>query len=148
MEEQQECFGRHGIEIAAVRLQDYILPFDDDRFDMIFMCEVLENLNFNPLPLLKEINRVGATDSFFYLSLPNLAYYRNRLQLPFGNSFLPPIQQYFDQLDPNNALIVNGHWREYTGPEVAEMLRRMGYEIERQYYFSIVDAIKKPTLRN
>jgi hypothetical protein len=50
----------------------------------IVMCEVLEHLNFNPLPLIKEINRVGKPNSLFYLSLPNQAYYRNRLKLLFG----------------------------------------------------------------
>ncbi len=53
MPEQKERFGRHGIEIAEVRLQDYLLPFSDERFDTIVMCEVLEHLNFNPLPLIK-----------------------------------------------------------------------------------------------
>jgi len=74
MSEQKERFGRYGIEMAEVRLQDYILPFNDERFDVIIMCEVLEHLNFNPLPLLKEINRIGTPNSLFYLSLPNLAY--------------------------------------------------------------------------
>jgi len=45
-------------------------------------------------------------------------------------------------------VIVNGHWREYTGPEIVELLRRMGYEIERQYYFSIADTLKRPSLKN
>jgi SAM-dependent methyltransferase len=148
MPEQKERFSRHGIEISEVRLQDYILPFRDDRFDVIIMCEVLEHLNFNPLPLIKEINRVGAPGSLFYLSLPNLAYYRNRLKLLFGRPILHSIQGYFDQLDPNALVIVNGHWREYTGPEIVELLRRMGYEIERQYYFSIADTLKRPSLKN
>src|SRR5262249_43301374 len=76
MPEQKERFDRHGIRTASVRLQDYVLPFEDESFDAVIMCEVLEHLNFNPLPLLKEINRVGAANSLFYLSLPNLAYYK------------------------------------------------------------------------
>ena len=148
MPEQKDRFGKYGIEIAEVRLKDYLLPFAEEAFDVIIMCEVLEHLNFNPLPLIKEINRVGAPDSLFYLSLPNLAYYRKRLQLLFGKQVMQSVDEFFDQLDPENPLIVNGHWREYTGPEVAEMLRRMGYEIRRQYYFSIVDALKRPTLKN
>jgi SAM-dependent methyltransferase len=148
MPEQIERFARHGIKTASVRLQDYSLPFEDDAFDAIIMCEVLEHLNFNPLPLLKEINRVGAPDSLFYLSLPNLAYYKQRLKFLFGHSILQPISNYFDQLDPSKLEIVNGHWREYTGAEIVEMLTRLGYEINRQYYFSIVDLMKKPTIKN
>jgi SAM-dependent methyltransferase len=148
MPEQKERFGRHGIEIAEVRLQDYVLPFADEAFDVIIMCEVLEHLNFNPLPLIKEINRVGAPGSLFYLSLPNLAYYRRRLQLLLGKPVLQPIGDFFNQLDPAGIVIVNGHWREYTGPEIVEMLQRMGYEIRRHYYFSIAETLEKPTLKN
>ena len=80
MPEQRERFCRHGVEIAEVRLENYVLPFESERFGVVIMCEVLEHLNFNPLPLLKEINRVGAAGSLFYLSLPNLAQYRNRVR--------------------------------------------------------------------
>ena len=150
MKEQIERFGRSNVRMASVRLQDYILPFEDGEFDVIIMCEVLEHLNFNPLPLLKEINRIGAQDSLFYLSLPNLAYYKKRLAFLFGRSVFDPIDAYFSQLDPDSLCIVNGHWREYTGAEIKEMLTRLGYTIgyKSHYYFSIVDVKKNITLRN
>ena len=148
MPEQKERFDRRGIKTASVRLQDYVLPFKDESFHAIIMCEVLEHLNFNPLPLLKEINRVGAANSLFYLSLPNLAYYKNRLKFLFGHSMLQPISSYFDQLDPSKLEIVKGHWREYTGAETVDMLKRLGYDIYQQYYFSIVDEMKNPTVKN
>jgi SAM-dependent methyltransferase len=148
MPEQQKRFGRHQIETAGVKLQDYLLPFQDDYFDAIIMCEVFEHLNFNPLPLVKEINRIGAPNSLFYLALPNLAYYKNRLKFLRGQGILQPINNYFIQLDPNEPEIVNGHWREYTGPEIIEILERMGYKIENQYYFSIVDQLENYSLRN
>src|SRR5665213_2737386 len=69
--EQQSRYARHGIKTQAVRLQEYVLPFADETFDVVILCEVLEHLNFNPLPLLKDINRVGKPGSVFYLSLPN-----------------------------------------------------------------------------
>ncbi len=149
MPEQKERFARHGIEIVGVNLEDYRLPFPDERFDTIIMCEVLEHLNFNPLPLIKEINRVGAPESLFYLSLPNLASIHNRLNLLRGR---PPsivsIQHFFDQLDRTKPEIANGHWREYTGPEVRELLERMGYRILRQYYFGLGETLDTLTLRN
>ena len=80
MPEQVERFARHGVERASIRLQDFVLPFQDEQFDVIIMTEVLEHLNFNPVPLIKEINRIGARDSLFYLSLPNLAFYGNRVR--------------------------------------------------------------------
>ncbi|MFC1876746.1 methyltransferase domain-containing protein [Thermodesulfobacteriota bacterium] len=148
MPEQKERFGRYGIEIAEVRLQDYLLPFADERFDVIVMCEVLEHLNFNPLPLIKEINRVGAPKSLFYLSLPNLAQVGNRQRLFSGYPIQTPIQRFFDQLDPTKPEIAYGHWREYTASEIKELLVRMGYSIHRQYYFGKSETSKTLSLRN
>ncbi|MCA8923864.1 MAG: class I SAM-dependent methyltransferase [Planctomycetes bacterium] len=147
LKEQQDRFGNHGIEVAEVRLEDYVMPFEDERFDAVIMCEVLEHLNFNPLPLIKEINRIGAPNSLFYLSLPNLAKLGNRMKLVRGVSNLTPIQDYFNQLDPTKIEIANGHWREYTAAEIREMLERLGYEIESQYYFSLGETQPPVNLR-
>src|SRR5574338_1689212 len=57
--DQAERYGRFGIRTRGVRLEDFAMPFDDEEFDVVIMCEVLEHLNFNPLPLLKELNRIG-----------------------------------------------------------------------------------------
>lgn len=148
MPEQVQRFGRNGVAMASVRLQDFVMPFEDGRFDVIIMTEVLEHLNFNPVPLLKEINRVGARNSLFYLSLPNLAYYRNRVRFLFGKSMLQPISSYVLQVTPGSLEIVNGHWREYTKAEIVELLTRLGYTIERHYFFSIVDVKQNPTAKN
>ena len=148
MPEQVERFGRSGVARASVRLQDYVMPFEDERFDVIIMTEVLEHLNFNPVPLIKEINRIGAKNSLFYLSLPNLAYYMNRLRFLFGKSMLQSVGSYFSQVTPGSLEIVNGHWREYTKAEIVEMLTRLGYTFERHYFFSIVDVKPNPTAKN
>jgi hypothetical protein len=42
---------------------------------------------------------------------------------------------------------VNGHWREYTGPEIKEMLEPLGYRIENQYYFGLSETLPPSTLR-
>ena len=131
-----------------MRLEDYLLPFDDELFDVIIMCEVLEHLNFNPLPLLKEINRIGSSNSIFYLSLPNAANIYNRIKVLRGKALGVTIDEFFTQLKRQSSEIVNGHWREYTGPEVREMLERLGYRIEKQYYFSLGETQQSSALRH
>ena len=148
MPEQVERFQRNGVARASVRLQDFVMPFEDERFDVIIMTEVLEHLNFNPVPLLKEINRVGAKESLFYLSLPNLAYYMHRLRFLFGKSMHQSIDSYFEQVKPGSLEIVNGHWREYTRAEIVDLLSQLGYTIHRHYFFSVVDVKPNPTPKN
>jgi SAM-dependent methyltransferase len=145
---QIERYAKYGIKMKGIRLEDYLLPFDDDSFDVIIMCEVLEHLNFNPLPLLKEINRIGATNSIFYLSLPNAAQIYNRIKVFRGKAVGVEIDNFFTQLDAQSSEIVNGHWREYTGPEIREMLEKLGYRIEKQYYFSLGETQRSSTLRH
>jgi SAM-dependent methyltransferase len=145
--EQKDRYGRFGIKTKGVRLQDFVMPFDDEQFDVIIMCEVLEHLNFNPLPLLKEINRVGAAGSIFYLSMPNAASIFHRLAVARGFAGGVQVPEFFEQLDPTNSLVANGHWREYTGAETRQMLEPLGYRIAEQYYFSVSDSQPATRLR-
>jgi SAM-dependent methyltransferase len=147
MPEQKERFSRHGIATASIRLQDYILPFPDETFDVVIMCEVLEHLNFNPLPLLKEINRIGKPNSVFYLSLPNGANIYNRRDVAMGRGIGNLVEGFFEQLHPGSSAITYGHWREYTGPEVRRMLEPLGFRIAKQYYFSLGETQPANSLR-
>jgi SAM-dependent methyltransferase len=149
MPEQAKRYSRHGIATASVRLEDYILPFSDETFDVVIMCEVLEHLNFNPLPLLKEINRIGKPNSVFYLSLPNGANIYNRGDVAMGHGIGRSgiVEGFFEQLNPRSSAIANGHWREYTGPEVRQMLEPLGFRIAKQYYFSLGETQPAKSLR-
>lgn len=137
--EQAERYARFGIKTKGVRLEDFILPFDDEQFDVIIMCEVFEHLNFNPLPLLKEINRIGKPGSIFYLAMPNATSIYHRIAMYNGHAGGVQVSEFFEQLDPANSLIANGHWREYTAMETRQLLEPLGYRILDQYYFSVGD---------
>jgi len=135
-------YAARNIATKGVRLEEFVMPFEDERFDVIIMCEVLEHLNFNVLPLIKEMNRIGAPNSIFYLALPNMASIYNRKKMLFGKSIGISVEEMFQQLDPNDPQLANGHWREYTAPEIRMMLERLGYRIADQYYFSLGETLK------
>lgn len=147
MPDQVARYAKHGIATKGIRLEEFILPFADESFDVVVMCEVLEHLNFNPLPLLKEINRVLAPGGLFYLSLPNYARMKNRVAILRGESAGIPVSNFFDQLDPADPEIANGHWREYTMPEVRTMLERLGFRVAKHYYFSFGETLPSNSLR-
>jgi 2-polyprenyl-3-methyl-5-hydroxy-6-metoxy-1,4-benzoquinol methylase len=131
----QELYAKNDIAFDKVNLRDYKLPYADDSFDMVIMCEVMEHLNFNPLPVLKEISRVIRKDGYLYIAMPNQACIDNRLKLLAGKSVHEPVQYFFDQLDKNKNYIVSLHWREYTMKETVEMIKRMGFSIANRYFF-------------
>ncbi len=138
----------YGITTRSADLQTYVMPFEDNFFDCIIMCEVLEHLNFNPLPLIKEINRIGTQGSLFYLSLPNIAKYSNRLRLLRGQSLYFPVEGFFRQLEVDSTDHGQPHWREYTTKEIQKLLEPMGYDIKDQYYFCTLDYRENLTPKN
>ncbi len=145
----QQKLTDYGLTCVSARLQNYVMPFEDDFFDCIIMCEVLEHLNFNPVPLIKEINRIGKKGSLFYVSLPNIVHLHHRLQFLKGQSFHFSIEEFFEQLEEESVnRPIEPHWREYTMKEIEVLLENMGYSIKKNYYFCVLDYRKELSLKN
>jgi SAM-dependent methyltransferase len=132
----RSLYQKSGIPFIGVNLRDYKLPYESDSFDVVIICEVIEHLNFNPLPVLKEINRVLKNGGYIYISTPNQSCFSNRKKLFIGKSIHHPIDFFFQQLDRNNNMVVGLHWREYTLFETIKMIEKMGFETIRSYYFT------------
>lgn len=128
-------YGKDGVATIAANLRNYALPADDAVFDIVIMCETLEHLNFNPLPVFSEINRVLTPHGYLYLSLPNQASLVNRGKLMFGRSIHNPVIDFVEQLARTSNMIVGIHWREYTGDELEELVTRSGFSVvSHQFY--------------
>jgi SAM-dependent methyltransferase len=132
----RKLYEKNGIPFDGVNLKHSKLPYGSDTFDAVILCEVLEHLNFNPLPVLMEINRVLKKNGCIYLAMPNQARIGNRLKLLMGKSIHNPTRDFFAQLDRNDNMMVGLHWREYTLTETVWMLEKMGFEISSKYYFA------------
>ncbi len=130
----QRKFRNFGVAYESCNLSSYNMPFSTESFDVVISCETLEHLNFNPLPVIKEINRILKPGGLLYLSTPNSARFDNRLSLLEGRSIGNPIKDFFAQLSLKDNMIVGLHWREYTGDEIREMLQQMDFEIVLQRY--------------
>jgi len=122
-----DFFSRHGIALHGVDLADTSLPFASESFDAVIICEVVEHLNFNPLPVLLEISRVVRTGGYVYLAMPNFSSLTNRVRVLRGRSPHNPIPDYMAQLDRRRNMEVGLHWREYTARESCEMLEIVGF---------------------
>jgi len=134
-ESLRNLYERNNIPFTGLNLRKNSLPYTSGSFDAVIICEVIEHLNFNPLPMLKEINRVLKNNGHIYIGMPNQASLDNRLKLIKGISIHNPIEDYFKQLDKKHNMIVGLHWREYTMYETIDMLKRMGFETVQKYYF-------------
>jgi SAM-dependent methyltransferase len=131
----RELYEKNGVPFTGVNLRRGKLPYESSSLDVVVMCEVLEHLNFNPLPVLMEINRVLKPGGYLYIGMPNQASIANRVRLLRGRSIHNPIEDFSRQLDREHNMIVGLHWREYTEAEAVQMIERMGFEAATKYYF-------------
>jgi SAM-dependent methyltransferase len=133
-------YERNGIPYAGLNLRTSKLPHESGSMDAVVICEVIEHFNFNPLPVLLEINRVLKPGGYVYVGMPNQASLQKRISLLLGGSIHNSVDDFFKQLDPRDNMIVGLHWREYTMAETLEMLRRTGFEAAKTYYFQPAEA--------
>ena len=131
----RSLYDRHEIPFEGLNLRNSTLPYASESFDAVVVCEVLEHLNFNPLPVLLEINRVLKTDGYIYIGMPNQARIGNRVRSLLGMSIHHPIDFFFQQLDRSGNMIVGLHWREYTLGETVELIEQMGFDTVEKSYF-------------
>jgi SAM-dependent methyltransferase len=131
----RERYRRAGIECIAANLKRHQFPYPDAHFDLVIMCETLEHLNFNPLPVIKEINRVMKPGGLLYLTVPNQLSAGNRLKLLRGETIQATVQEFYQQLDLRTNMIVGLHWREYSKADLFELLEPMGFAIRSHYFY-------------
>ena len=146
-ERLQIRYKHHNVKMLSQNLKTSKIPCESDKYDIVIMCEVLEHLNFNPLPIIAEINRTLRSDGLLYLSLPNIARLTNRLKLLLGNSIHNPIDDFFAQLNEKDNMVVGLHWREYTSNEIKYMFEKLGFLTLESYITSDIDFLTNSSLR-
>lgn len=73
-----------GLGLDARVIEDATaLPFEDGSFDVVFCLEVLEHL-FDPASALTEMKRVLRAGASLVVTVPNVVYWRRRLELLVG----------------------------------------------------------------
>jgi SAM-dependent methyltransferase len=135
----RNLYETNDIPFSGFNLKYAKLPYNSNFFDLVIICEVIEHLNFNPLPLLSDISRVLKNDGYLYISMPNQSNIGNRIMLATGKSIHNPIDDFFRQLDRKSNMVVALHWREYTLSETLLMIEKMGFKAILKYYFAEKD---------
>lgn len=112
-------------------------PYEDNSFDLVTWCEVIEHLTENPVHTLAEIHRVLKPGGALVLSTPNASRADSIANFLAGRNI-------YDPYHLGAPLKGSRHSREYTLSELQELLEGCGYAIDR-----IADIdIYKPETRN
>lgn len=105
-------------------VEEETFPFEDDTFDVVLFCEMLEHLLMNPVATLKQIHRVLKPSGVLVLTTPNVARLDNVISLVNGDNMYDPYSGY----GPYGR-----HNREYTRDELHRLLEFAGFEVERSF---------------
>jgi SAM-dependent methyltransferase len=115
---------RRGFQFKICNVELEAVPFEGP-FDAILFSEVLEHLNFHPLPTLKKLVSVLAPAGRLYLSTPDasmhgrLANYSSYESMPQPEAGRP---------------VVDAHVYVYEERELKEVLAAAGLRVERFAY--------------
>lgn len=99
-------------------------PYGDNTFDLVTWCEVIEHLTENPVHTLSEIHRVLKPGGSLVLSTPNASRADSIVNLLMGRNI-------YDPYHLGAPLKGSRHSREYTLPELRELLEGCGFKIAR-----------------
>ncbi len=100
-------------------------PFEDNSFDVVLFCEILEHLVRDPFAVLIEIKRVLRPTGALILTTPNVHRLENIARLLSGHNIYDPYSGYG---------LYGRHNREYTSKELRSLLEHAGFSV--QTYFS------------
>jgi SAM-dependent methyltransferase len=99
-------------------------PFDDDAFDVVLFCEVIEHLLMDPVAALQEISRVLRPGGRLVVTTPNVNRLDNVVAMTAGVNIYDPYSGY----GPYGR-----HNREYNRDELTRLLRFAGFDVEAAF---------------
>jgi SAM-dependent methyltransferase len=113
---------RHEIQFLVNNIELDPFPWDR-RFDAIIFTEVLEHLNFCPVPTLRKIAGLLNTDGRLYLSTPDAAewgrvttYYSSWKDMPLPSEEL-------------RSRVVDAHIWQFDEAELTEVMAEVGLSV-------------------
>ncbi len=111
---------RHEFPYHHFNLEVDRYPYEDAIFDCVIFCEILEHLLLNPDFAISEQRRILRPGGYLILTTPNSARLANLVRLIRGKNVA-------DGYSPHG--IYGRHNREFTFPEVVDLLKRHSFDI-------------------
>ena len=108
-------------EYHNFNIEDDDIPFEDNYFDVILFCEVVEHLTKDPIKALLNIKKLLKENGYLILSTPNVARLENVAKMIVGVNIYDPYSAYGT---------CGRHNREYNKHELCQLLSQLRFDIE------------------
>lgn len=104
--------------------EDGYLPFRKEYFDMVMSHHVLEHFHDSPKDVLNDLCELLKPNGLLFITVPNAANIRKRIDLLRGRTNLPDYEGYYWLPSP-----WRGHVREYVKKDLCLLARYLGFKI-------------------
>ncbi len=98
--------------------------FRPEAFDMVMMHDVLEHLHDSPRDLLNDLLSLCKPRGYLFITVPNAANIRKRIDLLFGKTNYQRYELYYWYPNP-----WRGHIREYVKDDLVQLSKYLNVEI-------------------
>ena len=105
------------------------MPFENESFDCVVLCEVIEHLVEDPYGVILKLKACLKPGGLFILSTPNVASLIRVNNLLHGENIYHPYSGFG---------IYDRHNREYTSKELVSLLEHAGFKIIEKKTSNIV----------
>ncbi|MDQ3818014.1 MAG: glycosyltransferase [Acidobacteriota bacterium] len=102
-------------------IEEDAFPYEDNLFDVVLFCEIIEHLLSDPVHALAEVRRVLKPGGILVLTTPNVARAENVRKMIAGENIYDPYSGYG---------AYGRHNREYTKRELSELLSANGFIVK------------------
>lgn len=115
-------FAANGIDAHEGSLVSSPLPVPEGTCDVVLFLAVIEHLHESPCRVLASLARLLKPGGLLVVTTPNHAWIRTRLRLLSGRTVHDPLPDWW-------RTPFSGHVREYTMPELTQMLEWTGLRV-------------------
>ena len=105
-------------------IEEDAFPYQDNRFDVVLCCEIIEHLLSDPVHALIEIRRVLKPGGVLVLTTPNVARLENVRKIIAGENVYDPYSGYG---------AYGRHNREYTPEDLFRLLSANGFSVRTMF---------------
>ena len=118
---------RSETDLFDVEIDEF--PYEDDYFETVLACEILEHLRVDPMHMLFEIFRVLENDGLLLITTPNCASIASLEQLLWRSSN-PYTYSLYSHPERTGGDTSPSHIREYTPDELRKLVESAGFRVD------------------